>query len=280
MLDDYRQLFDSNPQPMLIYEMETLQVLAVNRALVATTGFLQDELVGQSLLVLHPPEDHDRVRALLAPVQTGQVLGFHRTSKGLRHRHRDGAVVEVEAAGQATEFKGKKARLVMFFEVGDRLRQRQLVARHAALFDRARDIILFIGTGGAILDANPAAVRAYGYWREELLKLRISDLRDPGTVADLRKQMQRAGSDGILFATLHRRKSGETFPVEVNSVGIDLDGEHLLLSVIRDQTGQGATEGLLRQLLCEAADELDSPLMNAASAARLAQKLRRAGTRT
>lgn len=280
MLDDYRQLFDSHPQPMLIYEMDTLQLLAVNHALVSTTGFTHDELVGQSLLVLHPPDDHDRVRTLLAPVQAGQVLGFHRTSKGLRHLHRDGTVVEVEAAGQATEFKGKKARLVMISEVGDRLRHRQLVARHAALFDRARDIILFIGTDGRILDANPAAVRAYGYWREELLSLRISDLRDPATVADIRKQMQRAGTDGILFSTLHRRKSGETFPVEVNSVGIDLEGEHLLLSVIRDQTGQDAAEGHLRQLLREAADELESPLMNAASAGKLAQKLRRAGTRT
>jgi len=233
VLDDYRHLFESNPNPMLIYEIGTLLLLAVNDALLHGLGYTRDELVGRSILVLHPPDEHQRVRDLLERVRSGQVLGFHRAAN-LRHLRKDGSVVEIEAAGQPTEFEGKAARLVLLSDVGERRRTERVTARYAALFDRARDIILFIASDGRILDANPAALRAYGYQKEELLKLRIVDLREPGTREHIRHQMEKASGSGPLFETVHRRKDGMAFPVEVSSVGVDLEGDRVLLSVIRD----------------------------------------------
>jgi PAS domain S-box-containing protein len=233
VLDDYRHLFESNPNPMLIYELGTLLLLAVNDALLHGLGYARDELVGQSILVLHPPEEHGRVRAVVEPMRSGQVLGFHRVAN-LHHLRKGGSVMEIEAAGQSTEFEGKPARLVLLSDVGERRRAERVTARYAALFDRARDIILFIASDGRILDANPAALRAYGYRKEELLKMRIADLRDPATREHIRHQMEKASGGGLLFETVHLRKDGGAFPVEVNSVGVDLEGDRVLLSVIRD----------------------------------------------
>jgi PAS domain S-box-containing protein len=148
----------------------------------------------------------------------------------------------VESAGQSTEFDGKQARLVLFSDVGMRRRAEGVAARYTALFERSRDIILFISVDGAILDANAAAVRAYGYWREELLRMRIVDLREPSTVPDIPRQMERAGGEGIFFETIHRKKDGTRFPVEVQSGSVDLNGEKVLLSLIRDLTGRRRTE--------------------------------------
>lgn len=240
VLDDYRHLFESNPNPMLIYEIGTLLLLTVNDALLHGLGYARDELVGQSILVLHPPEEHGRVREVLEPVRSGQVLGFHRVAN-LRHLRKDGSLVEIEAAGQPTEFEGKAARLVLVSDVGERRRAEWVTARYAALFDRARDIILFIASDGRILDANPAALRAYGYRKEELLKMRIVDLREPGTREQIRHQMEKASGSGVLFETVHRRKGGEAFPAEVSSVGVDLEGDRVLLSVIRDISERRAT---------------------------------------
>src|SRR5207245_3022214 len=106
-----------------------------------------------------------------------------------------------------------------------------------ALFERSRDAILFVAADGRILDANPAAVRAYGYWREELLRMRIVDLREPGTLPDVARQMQRAAGEGILFETVHRKKDGSSFRVEVSSSSVELNGEKVLLSIIRELKG-------------------------------------------
>ncbi|HEX2980435.1 MAG TPA: PAS domain-containing protein, partial [Anaerolineaceae bacterium] len=103
------------------------------------------------------------------------------------------------------------------------------------LLANSRDIILFIrSTDGRILEANLAALKAYGYTREEILRLTIFDLRAPETNSVVLAQLQEAEARGILFETVHRRKDDSTFPVEVNSQGADLGREHGLISIIRD----------------------------------------------
>jgi len=89
---------------------------------------------------------------------------------------------------------------------------------------------------GRIVDANRAAMRAYGYPREELVQLKVSDLRDPTTLTEVERQIERAQHDGIFFETRHRRRDGGIFPVEVSSTTIEVGGERLLLSVVRDTT--------------------------------------------
>jgi len=101
---------------------------------------------------------------------------------------------------------------------------------------QARDIILLMHKGGSIIEANEAAVKAYGYQYDELLRMNISNLRDPSTLAEMPRQMLQADAKGILFETHHKRKDGSLFPVEVSSRGTTIDGKRVLLSIIRDIT--------------------------------------------
>ena len=111
----------------------------------------------------------------------------------------------------------------------ERLRRYELLIAHG------RDIILFVRRGdGRILEANAAATKAYGYSREELLTLTIHDLRAADTKNLTADQMAQADAQGILFDTVHRRKDGSTFPVEVSSQGATIDGTRTLISIIRD----------------------------------------------
>src|ERR1700761_6312045 len=112
--------------------------------------------------------------------------------------------------------------------------EQELLDRYRLLSQHARDIVLFIRPDGRILEANDAAVSAYGYSHAELLALTIFDLRDPTTASLVPAQMFEADSHGITFETSHRRKDGSTFPVEVSSRGAEVAGERLLLSLIRD----------------------------------------------
>ena len=59
--------------------------------------------------------------------------------------------------------------------------------------------------------------------------------------------MTQADQHGILFETVHQRQDGSLFPVEVNSIGAEIGGERLLLSIIRDITARAQMERNLAQ---------------------------------
>ncbi len=95
---------------------------------------------------------------------------------------------------------------------------------------------------GRILEVNDAALRAYRYTHDEMLALRIVDLRAPETRGEIADQLRRASNEGILFQTIHVRKDGSRFPVETSATGTVLDGERVVLSVIRDISARRRAE--------------------------------------
>ncbi|MFO7963710.1 MAG: PAS domain S-box protein [Desulfobacterales bacterium] len=120
------------------------------------------------------------------------------------------------------------------------------------LMDYSRDIILFIQfEDGRILEANKAAEAAYGYSREQLLKMNIYDLRATPDNSAVTSQMAEANGKSILFNAFHRRADGSTFPVEVSSQGTDFGKKRVLVSIIRDITRRRIEEEQRDRLLAE-----------------------------
>ncbi len=143
---------------------------------------------------------------------------------------------------------GEVGGIVIFTEDITELKKAEsLLQRYRLLAEHTRDIILFMRRDdGRLLEANASAVQAYGYTREELLALSIYSLRAPETGALIEEQLMEADRKGILFETLHRRKDGSIFPVEVSSRGETIDGIRTLISVVRDITGRRLTEDALK----------------------------------
>ncbi|MGI8884480.1 MAG: hybrid sensor histidine kinase/response regulator [Pyrinomonadaceae bacterium] len=153
-----------------------------------------------------------------------------------RFHHSDGGIRWMEGRGQAVySQKGEPVRLYgIGMDISERKKAEEISARYRLLSKRARDIILFVRPDGTIVDANQAAVDSYGYDYETLVQMNLSDLRSPGTVGLLQSQLKKADETGIQFETIHRRKDGSAFSVEVSSIGADVGGERLLISIIRD----------------------------------------------
>ena len=122
-------------------------------------------------------------------------------------------------------------------------------ARFALLLDHANDAILFSGTDGQILDANRKAETLYGYSREELLRLTMRDLRAEEARGSLQDQLATtASSGGHLLRSMHLRRDGSTFPVEVSSRIAELDEGRAVLSIVRDLSEREAAEERIRFL--------------------------------
>ena len=117
------------------------------------------------------------------------------------------------------------------------------------LFRLARDAILLIDPSGNVVEANDAAVAAYGYSLDELRGMNIRDLRTVEAQAAIDRDWQGAsGPLGVLFETVNRRKDGSTFPVEVSAQTIDIEGKPYRQSFTRDITARKRTEERLQKL--------------------------------
>ena len=133
-------------------------------------------------------------------------------------------------------------------DITERRQAEEHLRRFKLLSEHSRDIILFVEhADGHILEANAAAVQAYGYSRDELLNLTIKDLRTSDTRELTASQMAQADAGGILFETSHRRKDGSTFPVEVSSQGATIGNVRALISIVRDITERKNAEKALTE---------------------------------
>ncbi|MDW8403331.1 PAS domain S-box protein [Chloroflexus sp.] len=200
------------------------QLDLVNPAVRNILGYEPEQLRAQmpafSAFIDQPQIEH--VERLIAQGR-GQILLHTRRSDG----HYIWLDVRFVVVDQAIE--GIARDVTAQVEAAARLARYELLSAHA------RDIVLFVrARDGQILEANAAAERAYGYSRAELCSRTIYDLRAPETRPVVRDQMAKANTQGILFETMHTRSDGSVFPVEVSSIGADIDGERVLLSVIRD----------------------------------------------
>ncbi|HEX5683109.1 MAG TPA: EAL domain-containing protein [Ideonella sp.] len=125
----YRQLFETNPLPMWVYDLETLRFLDVNEVACHKYGYTRDEFLALTIRDIRPPED---IGAVEESVRTTSAQAFN--SGVWRHRLKDGTLIDVEIASHEVVHHGRRARFVCPIDVTQRLRaQAALREREAGL---------------------------------------------------------------------------------------------------------------------------------------------------
>ncbi len=116
------------------------------------------------------------------------------------------------------------------------------------LLDQSNDAIEVVDPKTLrFLDVNEKACAELGYSREELLSMTVFDIdpdADESLCATVRHQLRESGF--AIMETVHRRKDGTTFPVEVNLRRVQLDREYVV-SISRDITERKRAEERLRE---------------------------------
>ena len=115
----YQILFDSNQQPMWVYEAKTFRFLAVNEAAIRNYGYSRSEFMSMTIRSIRTPE------AALFRETAVDAEGF--SNAGVwKHRKKDGSLIDVEVTSHGIIFGGKTAQLVLALDVTEKLK-----ARHA-----------------------------------------------------------------------------------------------------------------------------------------------------
>jgi len=108
----YRLLFESNPLPMWVYDLETLAFLAINDAAVRSYGYTREEFLSMTLKDIRPAED---VQALLDNLSNA-AAGLNE-SRTWRHRKKDGKIIDVEITSYPLSFAERRAKLVLISDI-------------------------------------------------------------------------------------------------------------------------------------------------------------------
>ncbi|MFN9835809.1 MAG: PAS domain S-box protein [Pseudanabaena sp.] len=121
--------------------------------------------------------------------------------------------------------------------------------RSAMLFNTSLDGLFVLDLQGDLIDANQSFANMLGYSREEVMSLSIYDIDAKWSAAELLSGIQEFGQEkSVKFETLHRRKDGSIFTVEISASSVDWSGEIVQFGICRDITERKQAEHQLQQL--------------------------------
>lgn len=148
------------------------------------------------------------------------------------------------AIGAGTAFLWWRQRLRVFEErYKAEVERRALIGHYDYLSRFANDIILLMDEEGRIVDCNERTLTVYGYSREELGEMHVRALRHPSVASFYETQWKAVDERGsTLFESLHQRKDGSVFPVEVSARLIEVQGKRYRQAIIRDITERKSME--------------------------------------
>ena len=243
----YRSLIENSTDGIIVTD-QAHRIIYRSPAVGRIFGYAPGEIFTQDYTQLFHPEERQRLTELLTSVS--QHPGVTVPAE-FQLRHRDGTWRCFEGAiTSRLDDPGIAGIVINFRDITERKHGEQVLRRYQLLSKFTREIVLFIqAQSGRILEANAAAVAAYGYTYEELLGMTVHDLRTPQARAAIHGQMEHAETGGALFETVHLRKDGTIFPVEVSSMGATIEDSRVLLSVVRDITERKRAEEQIQNQL-------------------------------
>ena len=246
----YRTLFELNPLPMWVYDIETLAFIAVNDAAVRHYGYSREEFLAMTIRDIRPPEELPQLLHALDNVrpQSGPDL--------FCHQKKDGTRIDVDITSFEFTTDARRARLVLAQDVTERKRAddaiRKSEERYRELFENANDLVYTHDLEGRITSMNLAGERVTGYSRQELIGTDIDRIFAPEHLArasDAMEKKLRGEATATFYEAEILAQDGRRIPLELSTRLIYEHGQAVGVQGIgRDLTERKASEARYRLL--------------------------------
>jgi formate hydrogenlyase transcriptional activator len=274
--EDWNQdLVEHSRDLLCIHDLEG-RLLSVNPAPARVLGYSVEEMLRIPMREMVAPEFRDQFEAYLKQIASaGEANGltavmtrsgerriweYHNTlrTEGVESPIVRGIAHDVTEQKRAEKLaRDASERLLDKVSEGERTIRELKLFR--ALVEQSNDSIEIVDLETLrFLDVNEKACSALGYTREELLSLRVFDI-DPNvtesSVVAIREQWRNLG--WLVLESVHRRKDGSTFPVEVSTKQVHVDRDYVI-AIARDLTERKQAEARLLEYerVVEGLDEM------------------------
>ena len=112
----------------------------------------------------------------------------------------------------------------------------------------ANDIIFLLDKDLTIVEANDRALESYQYTRDEFIGMKLDKIRAPESLALLQGNLDDVDENEYsTFETVHLRKDNTTFPIEISSRLVIIDGSKYYQSIGREITERKRVENTLKE---------------------------------
>jgi PAS domain S-box-containing protein len=223
-----RLLFESNPHPVWVYDLETLAIIDVNAAAIRNYGYSREEFLALTIKDIRPVED---VPAVLESVaKSGTVMDENRI---WRHRRKNGTLLDVEVTSHPLVYAGRNARLVVSTDITQRKQAeealRQSEERFRMLVSGVKDYAIFmLDPDGRVASWNAGAERFKGYQAHEIIGQPFSRFYTPEDIAE-----DKPGRE-LLIATAEGRVEDEDWRVRKDGSRF---WANVVITALRDEKG-------------------------------------------
>jgi PAS domain S-box-containing protein len=231
--DRYRMLFEHSSDAMALTEVEG-RVLEANPACLRLYGYTADEARQLNLADMVAPEHRADAAEAMADLAAGEPV-----TKTIKMLRKDGTQFVVDLVASVVSVDGERRILSVTRDVTERVSAEQATneseRKYRLVFESANDAVLIETVDGLILEANQHACDLLGYTREELLKLRVSNLVPVEARTWLPRVTDAILRDGTFRAeAVNVHKSGRRIPVEISASTMEMDDRTLVLAIVRD----------------------------------------------
>src|SRR2546427_1354163 len=248
----YHLLFDSNPQPVWVYDIKSLAIMDVNHSAVRNYSYSREEFLSLTIKDIRPPED---VPALLdsaakAPPDTENAGAW-------KHRKKNGTLIDVEITSHPLVYGGRDARLVVATNITTRKRAEEALQtseeKFRSVVQTANDAIVTADSHGNITNFNHGAETIFGYSAGEvigkpLVVLMPDRFKEPHQRGFKRYlETSEAHVIGKTVELAGKRKDGTEFPVELSLSSCETGEGLFFTGILSDITDRKKAEEALRQ---------------------------------
>lgn len=149
----HRSLFEQNPMPIFVLDLDTLNFLTVNESAIKEYGYSKEEFLKMSSVDLRPEEDKELFLNLKRDNQNNpKDLGVW------RHIKKDGSLIFVEIHASSITYQNKKARLVLTNNVTEKVlsekEHEKTKNNFKSLIENTDTAFLLLNKEGKILTTN------------------------------------------------------------------------------------------------------------------------------
>ena len=166
----YQPLFEANPNPMWVFDQESLQFLAVNQSAIEKYGYSRNQFLSMTLEDIRPKSELTSLKQAIAKQQMAAAADL--TPSRSLHVAADGRLLDVEIMWHRIRFRDHDARLALVLDATERNKAqeglRRSESRYRSLVQATSQIIWTTNAKGEFVEPQPSWSAFTGQSDEQL----------------------------------------------------------------------------------------------------------------